>query len=90
MPGLTAILALLMEVDAHALGQGLPEWLDLISTVLPAEASFLTDMGRSVDPAGSGLLEENLGLLPGESVARRVFVDYLWEMAPLIRTGSAP
>ena len=71
------------------LGRGLPEWLDLTSSVMPAEATFLTEMGRWVDPFGSALLEENSGLLPGESVASRAFVDHLWEMAPFVSAGEA-
>ena len=81
-PGLMAVLALLMEADARALGQDLPQWLDLTSSALPADAAFLTKMGRSVDPVGSGLLEENAGLLPGESLGSQAFRSHLWEMAP--------
>ena len=81
--------ALLMKADAQVLGKDLPEWLDQVSTVLPAEAEFLSEMGRRVDPVGSGLLEENSVLSTGESLASRALVDHLWEMAPLFRTGPA-
>ena len=84
VPGLTATLALLMEAEAGVLGQDLPEWLDRVSGPLPAESAFLTEMGRRVDPAGGGLLEENSGLSAGESLAAREFRDRLWSMAPLV------
>lgn len=87
VPALLAVDALLMKADAQVLGKDLPEWLNQVSTVLPAEAEFLSEMGRRVDPVGSGLLEENSVLSTGESLASRAFVDHLWEMAPLIRTG---
>ena len=82
-PGLFAVAALLLEADADALGQ-LPVWLDRVQTVLPADAEFLTEMGRRVDPAGAALLTENLGLLPGESETGRWFRNFLWEMAPMV------
>ena len=87
VPGLLAVDTLLLEADAQVLGEDLPEWLGQVSSALPAEAEFLTALGRSVDPGRRGLLEENSGLLPGESVASRALVDYLSEMAFLIRTG---
>ena len=82
VPGLTVTLALLMEAEAGVLGQDLPEWLDRVSSALPAESAFLTEMGWRVDPAGGGLLEENSGLSAGESLAAREFRDRLWSMAP--------
>ncbi len=82
VPGLLAVDALLMEADAHTLGYDLPLWLDRVSTALPAEAGFLTEMGRRVDPVVSGLLEENSVLSTGESLGSREFRDCLWEMAP--------
>ena len=82
-PGLFAVAALLLEADADALGQ-LPVWLDRVQTVLPADAEFLTEMGRRVDPEGAALLAENLGLLPGESETGRWFRNCLWEMAPMV------
>ena len=86
-PGLFAVAALLLEADADALGQ-LPAWLDRVQTVLPADAEFLTEMGRRVDPEGAELLAENLRLLPGESEASRTFTDCVWEIAPAVdRTG---
>ena len=83
VPELSAVMALLLEVDARALAR-LPEWLDRVTSVMPAESEFLTEMGRRVDPAGAALVEESLRLLPGESEARRVFEAHLWEMAPVV------
>ena len=83
VPALTAVTALLLEADADALEQ-LPEWLDGVQAVLPAESEFLTEMGRRVDPEGAALLTENLGFLPGESEVRRMFEARLWELAPMM------
>ena len=83
VPGLSVVLALLLEADADALAR-LPDWLDGVSSVMPAESGFLTEMGRRVDPAGAALVEEGLGLLPGESLARREFTNCLWELAPTV------
>ena len=80
---LFAVAALLLEADADALAR-LPEWLDRVQAVLPAESEFLTDMGRRVDSAGAVLVEENLGLLPGESLAAREFRGCLWELATVV------
>ena len=80
-PELLALHALLLGAGSETLGW-LPEWLELTSTVLPADAAFLTEMGRRLDPDGFGLLEDNLALLPGESATARAFTDCLWEMAP--------
>ena len=88
VPGLTAVLALLLEADADALAR-LPEWLDRVSSVMPAESGFLTEMGRRVDPAGALLVEEGLGLLPGESLARREFRNCLWELVPCVSRAAA-
>ena len=86
VPGLLAVHALLLEVDALVLSEDLPEWLYRVSSVVPAEARFLAEMGRRVDPAEYELLGENLGLLPGESEALRAFEAHLWEMAPLVNS----
>ena len=51
VPGLAAIQALFHAADAATLGEGLPEWLDRVSSVIPADAGFLGRDGRS---AGSG------------------------------------
>ena len=72
------------------LGQNLPEWLDRVSSVLPMESGFLTEMGRSLDPAGHDLLAENQGIRPKESEVRRAFEAHLWKMVPLVRTGTVP
>ena len=83
VPGLTAVLALLLDADASTL-ERLPEWLDGVSALMPVESEFLTEMGRRVDPVGASLVEEGLGLLPGESEVRRTFDAHLWEMAPAV------
>ena len=83
VPGLLAVDALLLGADAGMLGR-LPEWLDYVQTPMPADAGFLTEMGRRLDPYGSALLEENSGLLSVESETSRTFTGYLWEMTPLI------
>ena len=80
-PELLALHALLLGANAKMLGR-LPGWLDRVSTALPGDAEFLTEMGRVLDPPGYDLLEENAVLLPGESEASRAFTDCLWCMAP--------
>ena len=81
VPGLLAVDALLLEANSETLGR-IPEWLDRVSTALPADAEFLKEMGRLLDPVGYQVLEENSALRPGESETVRAFTDYLWEMAP--------
>ena len=88
VPGLTAVLGLLLEVDSEVLGEDLPEWLDRVSSVMPADAEFLAEMGRRLDPACNDLLDDNLGLLPGETVIEREFRSHLWEMAPRVPKNS--
>ena len=46
-------------------------------------------MGWRVDLVGFDLLEENAGMLPGESLAVRQFRNCLWEMAPFVSEGAA-
>lgn len=78
----------MFRVDALFLGTGpdelawLPEWLDRVQNPMPSDTEFLEEMGRRLDPGGYGLLEENLGLRPGESETSRTLMDYLWELAP--------
>ena len=55
---------------------------ECIGTTLPI-ASTDRLLRRLVE---SGVLEENLRLLPGESVGRRMFASSLWSMAPNVRT----
>ena len=86
VPGIVAIQAVFHAADAAVLGTELPEWLDRVSAVMPADSDFLAEMGRLVDPAGNDFLEEDLGLLPGESEFRRAFDVHLWEIAPLVRS----
>ena len=84
--GLPAVHALFLGADARALGR-IPEWLDRVQIQLPSDAGFFTNMGRRLDPVGSSFVEENAGLLPGESEASRTFTDCLWSMTPSV-TGS--
>ena len=87
VPGLTAIQAVFHAADAETLGK-LPEWLDRVSSVMPAESAFMTEMGRYLGPAGYDLQAESLGLMPGQSEARRSFDAHLWEMAPCVSRGA--
>ena len=87
-PGLLALHALLMGADAGMLGR-LPEWLDRVQTPVTFDRDFFEDMARRLDPTGYAVLEESLGLLPGESEASRAFTDCLWSMAPGIPSRSS-
>ena len=89
VPSLVAIQAVFHAADAGTLGQDLPEWLDLVSSVMPAEAAFLAEMGRRVDPVVCDLLDENLGIRPGESEVRKSFESHLWELAPCVSKGAS-
>ena len=88
VPGLLAIHALLLKADAEMLAR-LPEWLDRVQTPLPGSRDFFEEMARRLDPTGYDLLEESLGLLPGESETARTFTDFLWDMAPRVPGPSA-
>lgn len=88
LPGFAAVMALLLRADSGVLGKDLPAWLDRVQEVIPGDADFFAKMGRCLDPAGYGLMEENLGLLPGESVAVSSFKSSLWSMVPLISRAS--
>ena len=88
VPELLALHALLLGADAETLAR-LPGWLDRVSTAPPADAEFFTEIGRLLDPVGYQVLEENLALPPGESETSRVFTDFLWDMASVVR-GSLP
>ena len=90
VPGLAAVQALFHAADAEMLARSLPEWLERVSSVMPAEAEFFTEMGRCLDQDGAGLLDDNLGIRPGESEVRRSFDAHLWEMAPWISRGAVP
>ena len=90
VPGLAAIQAVFYAADAEVLGKGPPEWLDRVSSVMPSDAKFLTEMGRIVDHAGYDLLDENLALMPEESEVRRVFEAHLWDMAPCLQRKVGP
>ena len=83
VPGLTAVLALLLEADSEVLGDALPRWLEQAQAMLPAEDEFLAEMGRRLDSAGAALVDENSCSLPGESEAVREFRVQIWEMAPM-------
>ena len=81
VPGLTAVLALLLEADPEVLGDALPRWLERASSLIPEEAVFLSDVSRRLDPDGAALLEENAPLFLRESLAVSEFNNCLWEMA---------
>ncbi len=82
-PELLAVDALLLGADAKTLAQ-LPKWLDRVQTPLPADRGFLEEMSRRLDPVAYEVLEENLGLRPGESATARAFTDFLWSMTPSV------
>ena len=84
VPGIVAIQAVFHAADAATLARDLPKWLDRVSSVMPAESAFMTEMGRQLDPMGYDLLTEDLGIRPGESEVRRAFEAHLWEMAPCV------
>lgn len=86
-PELLAVHALLLGAEGETLGR-LPEWLDRLQTPLPGDSEFFTRMGRRLDPVGYEVLEENLGLLPGESAVRRMFEGHLWEMVPTLNISG--
>ena len=88
VPGIVAVQAVFYAADAETLGKALPEWLNPMTSAMPGESQFLTEMGRCLDPAGYGPLTEDLGVRPGESEVRRAFEAQLWEMAPCV-TRSA-
>lgn len=88
VPGIIAVQALFHAADAEMLGRELPEWLEQVSTAMPSEADFLVEMGRRLDPSGCSLLDESLGIRPGESEVGRAFEVHLWEMAPRVPRGA--
>ena len=45
VPGLVAVQAVFQAAYAETLGNGLPVWLDRVSSVKPADSEFLTEMG---------------------------------------------
>ena len=92
VPGIVAIQAVFHAADAATLARDLPRWLDRVSSVMPAESEFFTELGRQLDPAGHDLLTEGLGIRPGESEVQRAFEAHLWEMAPCVSmsAGSVP
>ena len=77
VPGLVAVQAVFHAADAVVLGRGLPEWLDRVQPLLPADLAFLAEISRRLDPACYDLLDDNLGLLPGETVMAREFRSHL-------------
>ena len=84
VPGLAAVQAVFHAADAKVLGQELPDWLELVSSMMLAESPFLSEMCRRLDTSGAELIDENLVLRPGESEVRRSFESHLWEMAPCV------
>ena len=87
-PELLALHALLLGADAETLGR-IPEWLDAVQTPVTFDRDFFEEMARRLDPTGYEVLEESLGLLPGESEASRAFTDCLWSMAPGITSSRS-
>ena len=92
VPGLTAVLALLLEVDSEVLGDALPRWLEQAQAqaFLPGEGEFLKEMGRRLDSAGAALMDGNSCSLPGESEVVREFRARIWEMAPCVSGVLVP
>ena len=88
VPGLVAVQAVFQAADVATLGEGLPEWLDRVSAVMPVESEFLAEMGRRLDPDGAAVFYENAGLMPSESEAVREFRTCLWEMAPAVNRSG--
>lgn len=88
VPGIVAIQAVFHAADAGTLGKELPRWLERTSSVMPEESEFMADMGRCLDPAGYDLMNENLGLRPGESEVRRVFENWMSEIAPTVKRSN--
>ena len=86
--GLTAVLALLLEANSRTLNEDLPEWLDRVSSSLPAESEFLSEMSWRLDPDGTELMNVNLELRPGETEVRRSFEAHLWEMTPAMNRSN--
>ena len=84
VPGLLAVNALLLGVSPETMERDLPEWIERASTVLPAEAAFLTEAGRGVDPLSYSLLSENLGLSQYRCLGVEVFRAHLQGMAPYL------
>ena len=84
VPGLLAVNALLLGSSPGALEKDLPEWIERVSTLLPEEAAFLTEVGKTVDSSSYGLLAENLGLSPDQCLAVEVFQAHLLGMAPFL------
>ena len=87
VPGLVAVQAVFHAADADVLSH-MPEWLDRVSSVIPEDSVFLSEMGRCLDPDGAELSGDNLRLVAGESEIRRVFDAHLWEMAPFVPRGA--
>ena len=84
VPGILAVNALLLGASPEALDRDLPEWIERASTVLPAEAAFLTEAGRGVDPLSYSLLSENLGLSQDQCLGVEMFRANLQGMAPFL------
>ena len=63
--------------------------LDRVSSVIPEELEFIAEIGRRLDLVGAILLDENLGIRPGDSEVRRAFDARLWEMALFASSPSS-
>ena len=64
-PGLNSVLALLMEADAQMLGLGLPEWLDLTSSVSPRRRGSCRKWAGGWTRLGLCCWSRALGCCPG-------------------------
>ena len=62
----------------------LPAWLNTAQAPLTLDRDFFEEMARRLDPTGYEVLEESLGLLPGESETARAFTDFLWSKTPSV------
>ena len=82
--GIFAVNALLLGASPEALERDLPEWIERASTVLPAEAAFLTEAGQGVDPLSYSLLPGNLEPSQDQCLGVEVFQSHLQGMAPLL------
>ena len=84
VPGLLAVHAVLLGAPLDALNTDPPEWIERTSSLLPAEAAFLTEAGRGVDPVSHTLLAENLGMSDDQCLGVTTFHDHLSSLLPLV------
>ena len=85
VPGLLAVHAVLLGASLDDLNTDLPVWIKRASSVLPAEAAFITEIGRAVDPVSYSLLSENLGISDDQCLGVKTFHYHLSSLAPLVQ-----